>query len=129
MKTSNLNFLFWSVFCYHFNKQFKLSSQKIDSVLRECDDEVSELEESCDLVRLKVHHLKEIFTGKCSVWHVLNSSVVHFYRKPLFIFYFWLYFYRVISRVANNSFCLEEGFVLQILSKINGAFLKSNYFF
>jgi hypothetical protein len=61
MKTSNLDFLIESVFCYYFNKQVKLSNLKIDSVLREFDDQVSELEESCDLVRLKVHHLNKFF--------------------------------------------------------------------
>jgi hypothetical protein len=64
MKTLNLNFLFLSVFCYYFNKKIKLSSWENDSVLRDVDDQVSELEESCDLVRLKVHHLNEIFKKK-----------------------------------------------------------------
>jgi histidinol phosphatase-like PHP family hydrolase len=32
--------------------------------LKDFDDQPSELEESCDLVRLKVHHLNEIFKKK-----------------------------------------------------------------
>jgi hypothetical protein len=44
-----LTFLFGSIFCYYFNKQFKPSSLKIDSILREFDDQMSKLEKSCDL--------------------------------------------------------------------------------
>jgi hypothetical protein len=49
MKRSNLIFLFYKVFCFYFNNQFKILSLKINSVMREFDDKTFETEDFCDL--------------------------------------------------------------------------------
>jgi hypothetical protein len=54
--------------------------------LREFDDQVSELEESCDLVRLKVHQLNEIFLKKITKVSItsIKSENVKYLRFRVF---------------------------------------------
>jgi hypothetical protein len=54
--------------------------------LRDVDDQVSELEESCDLVRLKVHHLNEIFKIKITTISIasIRTENVKYLRFRVF---------------------------------------------
>jgi hypothetical protein len=61
------------------------SFERVDLVLRDFDDQVSEMEESCDLVRLKVHHLNEIFLKKYPRFQYLRF--LSFQNKPKSMFF------------------------------------------
>jgi hypothetical protein len=54
--------------------------------LGEYDNQVYELEESCDLVRLKVHHLNEIFFKKITKVPItsIKTEIVKYLRFRVF---------------------------------------------